>query len=180
MSHLLTAESVPVKKKKGGNSEGARVCWVFFSCQAKNLLYSGEVLPVQNEVNPSFIFVMLIQWKSSFDLPVEDGYFPRRKPRGNINSSLRDAYTWKLYHCSMCYESAVLGCIQLPEEHSYSCAKPFLFQITNSSLVGAADGFYPTFQIPQPGEAHPHGSHKRAAAVYLSPYPFFRFGLRLP
>lgn len=33
----------------------------FFSCQAKNLLYSGEVLPVQNEVNPSFIFVMLIQ-----------------------------------------------------------------------------------------------------------------------
>jgi len=41
-------------------------------CQAKNFNYSGEVLLVQNEVNPSSIFVMLIQWKNSLDLPAED------------------------------------------------------------------------------------------------------------
>lgn len=89
-------------------------------------LYSGEVVSMQNEVNPSSIFVLLIQRKSSLDLPAEDGYFPRRKPRGNIHSSLRGDYRWKLFHYNIHYESAVLGCLQLPEDHPCSCARVIL------------------------------------------------------
>lgn len=57
--------------------------------------------------------------------------------------------------------------------------RSFLFQIRNSSLVWAANGSPMPSQIPQPGKGHPHSFTQRAAAVNLSPYPFFRLGLHM-
>lgn len=81
-SHILRVESIPVRTT--GNGTGTtyfdcllvcfvrpKICFTYVKFCLCRIIYI---------LHPSL--ALLIEWKSSFDPPEEDGYFPTRRLRG--------------------------------------------------------------------------------------------------